>query len=79
MKKRLVAIAVSMLVIAFVGCTTPSIEIEDIEIWVTGFEQEVACSSVKAGTVEIMRAYNGELPTELTKCPPCATCCPPCP
>ena len=68
MKKALIF---SMIIMAllFAGCfPVPSMPaIENIQIKVTGFEQEVYCGS------KSFSILNGE------KCPPCATCCPECP
>ena len=73
-KILIVFIAVTLTLFFVAGCTTPPVEeIQNIEAWVTGFEQEVRCDNTK----DVMRSLNGELPIELLKC--CPPPCPPCP
>ncbi|MDD3491389.1 MAG: hypothetical protein PHG13_00200 [Candidatus Pacebacteria bacterium] len=96
MRKRLLILAMVLMVLFLTGCKSgsiiPSIT-EDVEVWVTGFEQEVSCDSSKG----ITRVANGDLPRDLMtrcgycyppcppptcppcNCPACDSCCPTCP
>ena len=77
MRKRLLILAMVLMVLFLTGCKggsiIPSIT-EDVEVWVTGFEQEVSCNSSK----DITRVANGDLPRDLTRCYGPPSCCPPC-
>ncbi|MDD3487974.1 MAG: hypothetical protein PHH35_01345 [Candidatus Pacebacteria bacterium] len=76
MRKRLLILVVLMVLFLGAcrdGAIIPSVT-EDIEIWVTGFEQEVFCNNAKGVT----RVFNGDLPKDLTRCYGPPSCCPPC-
>jgi hypothetical protein len=69
MKKLLLFFVILVTVLFLVGCI-PTADIKDIEVKVTGFEQDVFCGA------KAFKIFNGE---DYKCIPYCATCCPQCP
>ena len=70
MKKILLFFVIFVLGLALTGCIPTAPEIKDVEIKVTGFQQDVYCGS------KTFKVFNGE---DYKCIPYCATCCPSCP